>query len=228
MASLDVDRFVERLGKIHSHFSKHRSTAAWNNASCLSLCRGPLDDSNNTYLKSVLLHQYLFGYELPDLILLLTKEGDLHVMASQKKIDFIAAASDKMDGRLHLHPRQKADDNAANWEAMQQVIASGGSVTTTGGDGDGDGDGNNNTTSSSIVIGCLVKEQSKNSDDIKSLVGQWETTHLTTATDNDDSNSNSNIQLVDCAPGLSYVMALKDAAELDLMKKSSVLSNKLM
>jgi len=68
-ATLNVTRFYDRLGKLHSHFLKHR--VAWGNASVLSLNRGPLGKDEDVFLKSITLHQYLFGYELPETILVL-------------------------------------------------------------------------------------------------------------------------------------------------------------
>ena len=55
---------------IHSLFS---STPAWSDATVLNLTHGPQgnDEVDTTYWKSTILHEYVFGYEIPDLIMLL-------------------------------------------------------------------------------------------------------------------------------------------------------------
>jgi FACT complex subunit SPT16 N-terminal lobe domain len=120
MAELDVARFYDRLGNLHSHFAKHRcvrhrryclllqwqsnsltpflptnrSGPIWGDASCLCLLRGKLNE-NEPYLKSVVLHHYLFGYELPDTILLLTHEGHCYILTAKKKCEFLETAVGK-------------------------------------------------------------------------------------------------------------------------------------
>ena len=167
-----------------------RTTAAWNNATCLSLCRGQLDESNS-YAKSVILHQYLFGYELPDLVMVLTLEGDLHVMGTKKKIEFLKPAA-KESNSVHLYMRSKGDNNADNFQKLIEVIK-------------------NSGENSKPIVGSILKESNDSG-----LVGAWEQQFL------------KGMELVDCSPGLSFVLAVKDETELDFMKKSSVLSNKLM
>ena len=170
-----------------------RTTAAWNNATCLSLCRGQLDESNS-YAKSVILHQYLFGYELPDLIMVLTLEGELHVMGTKKKIEFLQpAAAEASQQVVHLYTRTKGDNNAANFDKLIEAIET------------------NSGDSTKPIVGSIVKESND-----AGLVGMWEQKYL------------KGKEIVDCLPGLSFVLAVKDETEQDYMRKSSVLSNKLM
>lgn len=72
------------------------------------------------------------------------------------------------------------------------------------------------------TIGLLTKEYDMNIEG-GNIVGNWETKLM-----NDSKLDNSIINLVDIASGLSFVMSIKDDIELDLIKKSSVLSNKVM
>jgi nucleosome binding factor SPN SPT16 subunit len=150
-----------------------------------------------SYLKSSILHIYLFGYELNDIIMILTLKGDLHVFGAKKKIEFLQPAAEKLNRSLHLYVRNKADNNAENFRKLVQVIKQ-----------------SNGASENAVVVGSFVKE-----NNTTGIVAQWEQEILP---------SHDDIHLVDCTTGISHVMALKDEAELDLLKKSSVLSNKLM
>jgi nucleosome binding factor SPN SPT16 subunit len=67
-------------------------------------------------------------------------------------------------------------------------------------------------------VGAILKEREFNKKS-GGILGPWET-KLDEAGDS--------IELVDCSPALAILMAPKDDSEWDLMKKSSVLSNKVM
>jgi nucleosome binding factor SPN SPT16 subunit len=184
-------------------FHLSREGGIWNGANCLSIDRAATDDEN-PYKKSEIMHQYLFGYDLPDTVLLLTKEGQCAVLSAKNKIKFLESAKGKENGsitELILLLRDKSDANKANFEEMLKIAK-------------GKANGEN------VRIGLLMKEHKSNGD-LKegSVVGGWEK-KLT-----DDS---SKVDLVDITGGISIVMAAKDEFELDLMKKSSVLSNKVL
>ncbi|KAL7512855.1 hypothetical protein ACHAXN_009953 [Cyclotella atomus] len=203
MAELNVERFYERLNKIHAHFVKNREGAFWNGATALTINR-PSSDDENPYTKSEIIHHYLFGYDLPDTVLLLTKEGQCVILAAKKKVEFLESAKGQETGtitELTLLLRDKTDDNEGNFEEMLKVAR-------------GKANGEN------VKIGILLKEHKGNAD-LKqgSVVGGWEK-KLT--------EDSSKVDLVDVTAGISIVMATKDEVELDLMKKSSVLSNKVL
>eukprot|EP01082_Thalassiosira_pseudonana_P010309 g9274.t1 g9274 contig36:246525-250335(+) len=203
MAELDVGRFYERLNKIHDHFLKHREGTMWNGANCISINRGASTDDENPYLKSTILHNYLFGYELPDTVLLLTKEGRCIILATKKKCEFMEPAVEKVTGsiaELKLLVREKTDGNAANFEKMLQAAKV-------------DRNGVN------VKIGVIMKEFKKNDGKEGSIVAGWEKKL---------GEDSSKVDIVDVTAGISLVMAVKDATELDLIKKSSVLSNKVL
>ncbi|KAL7575718.1 hypothetical protein ACA910_003052 [Epithemia clementina (nom. ined.)] len=202
MAQLDVDRFFSRLEKLHSHFVKH-NPKVWMSADCLCLNRGPVDDES-TYVKSAVLHQWIFGYELPDTIILLTKGGDFYMLATKKKCDFIREASEKIPKnssikKIHLLLRNKEDSNAANYDALWKA----------GGLGSED-----------CKLGVIMKEREMNVAS-GGILGPWEA-KLTEALEAKE------VSLVDAAPGLSFAMSIKDSDELELLKRSSILANKIM
>mmetsp|Transcript_14731 Transcript_14731/g.31999 ORF Transcript_14731/g.31999 Transcript_14731/m.31999 type:complete len:1063 (-) Transcript_14731:109-3297(-) len=203
-AAVNVEKFYERLNKIHAHFVKHREST-WNGASCISIDKGAADDENR-YLKSTVIHHYLFGYELPDTVLLLTKDGQCIVLAAKRKCEFLEPAVGQAPDNgsvtsLKLLTRNKADENAENIEEMLKAAR-------------GESNGKD------VKIGVIMKEF-KSNDEAKegSNISGWESKLK---------DSSSKTEIVDVTGGISVVMAVKDKEELDLLKKSSVLSNKVL
>lgn len=203
-AVVNVEKFYERLNKIHAHFVKH-SESTWNGADCISIIKGAASDESR-YLKSTVIHHYLFGYELPDTVLVLSKDGHCSVLAAKKKCDFLEPAVGKApkEGsitKLTLLIRSKTHEGVETVEELLKVA--------TGGINDG-----------GVKIGVIMKEF-KSNDEVKEggNVSEWEKKL---------NGESSNIELVDVAGGISVVMAVKDKEELDMLKKSSVLSNKVL
>mmetsp|Transcript_43988 Transcript_43988/g.93660 ORF Transcript_43988/g.93660 Transcript_43988/m.93660 type:complete len:1062 (-) Transcript_43988:138-3323(-) len=203
-AEVNVEKFYERLNKIHAHFVKHNEST-WNGAYCISIDKGAADDDNR-YLKSTVLHHYLFGYELPDTVLLLTKDGQCIVLAAKRKCEFLEPAVGEAPKSgsvksLILLTRNKADENAENIEVMLKEAR-------------GDSNGKD------AKIGVIMKEFKSNDGGKEgSNVAGWEKKLK---------DSKSKTKIVDVTGGTSVVMAVKDKEELDLLKKSSVLSNKVL
>lgn len=176
--------------------------------------RGPLND-DEPYLKSVVLHQWLFGYELPDTIVLLRQDGEVWICAAKKKCEFVRAAADAIPKdspikKIHLLLRNKEDNNAENYEILWKEA---GIPETNGDNGDG-------ADVKKHPIGLIAKERTNNKES-GGILGPWEQKL-------EEAVEKHNVDLVDSAPGLATVMSVKDDNEQDLMKKSSVLSNKVM
>lgn len=210
-ATVNVDKFYERLNKIHAHFVKHREST-WNGAYCISINKGAADEDSR-YLKSTVLHHYLFGYELPDTVVLLTQDGHCIVLAAKKKCEFLEKAMGKTPKggsikSLKLLARNKADDNAENIGEMLE--------TARAGDARGDDSGDGKV----VKIGVIMKEfKSDDGGKEGSIISAWEKALK---------DSLSRVETADVTGGISVVMAVKDKEELDLLKKSSVLSNKVL
>ena len=180
----------------------NRSGPIWGDASCLCLLRGKLNE-NEPYLKSVVLHHYLFGYELPDTILLLTHEGHCYILTAKKKCEFLeTAVGNAPPGSpilaLTILERNKADGNAENFATLFQAVTA-------------------SENGATHKMGLLMKERAWNKES-GGMLGAWEQ-YL---------DNESSIELVDVTAGVSFAMSVKDEIELDLIKKSSVLSNKVM
>lgn len=177
----------------------------WNGAQALSIHRGKVDE-DNSYQRSTVFHQWLFGYELPDTIFLLTEDGSVWVCATKKKCEFLQPAVDQKneDFNIHLLLRNKDDGNAENYEKLLQAACKG-----------------SNGNSQVPKVGVIAKERDNNKNAVGQILAPYETKL-------DDAESEKKLELVDASHGLSLVMAVKDDIERDLMKKSSVLSNKIM
>jgi nucleosome binding factor SPN SPT16 subunit len=145
-------------------------------------------------------------------VLLLTNDGQCVILAAKKKCDFLEPAVGKApkDGSitsLKLLVRLKSDDNTENLEELLK-IAKGGLAA-------GGSNGGN------VKIGVIQKEfqSSDGANKEGSIISGWEKKLI---------DNSSNTEIVDVAGGISIVMAVKDKEELDLLKKSSVLSNKVL
>jgi nucleosome binding factor SPN SPT16 subunit len=159
------------------------------------------------YQKSTILHQWIFGYEMPDTILLLRRDGQVWVLATKKKCDFLQAAADAIPenspiNAVHFLLRNKEDGNAQNYDTLwnEAMVA--------------------RVNGEKRKIGVLLKEREANAAS-GGILGPWEA-KLTKEAESED------VELVDVSPGIAFAMSTKDETELDLMKKSSVLSNKVM
>ena len=154
----------------------------------------------------MVLQQWLFGYELPDTILLLKQDGNLYFCSTKKKCEFLQPAVGK-DPKftIHLLLRNKEDNNEANYENLLKQASS-----SSGGEEE-----------NPAKVGVILKERTTNKTAGNGILPPFENKL-------DAAAESSNVELVDVTHGLALLMAVKDDAERDLMKKSSVLSNKVM
>ena len=128
---------------------------------------------------------------------------------TKRKCEFIRPAVGKdKDFTIHLLLRSKEDGNAENYATLLKQA--------TGGAGGDD------SSSTPAKVGVLMKERSMNKESgDKSIVQAYEGKL-------EENVEAKCIELVDATHGLALVMAVKDESERDLIKKSSVLSNKVM
>lgn len=154
-----------------------------------------------------MLHQWLFGYELPDTVLLLANNGQIYFLGTPKKVEFVESGVAQLEKykskkskivKVHLLRRNKEDGNAKNYATLAEAA---------GLDG-----GKENA---SVTAGVLAKELGAST---KGILGPWEA----------QLKGKSHVELVDVETACNFLFATKDEVEVDLLKKSSVFSNKVM
>jgi nucleosome binding factor SPN SPT16 subunit len=195
----------------------------WHSADGLLIHRGPLvDDTDSLSKKSAAVYQWLFGYDIPETVLLLRKDGQFWFWGTQRKCGFLQPAAEAMEelaatgvttknGKskpspvkaLHFLVRPKDGHDDDNIATLEKEAGLGGPAT----------------------VAVLSKERAANLA-TDGLVGTWEKRLDALVAANGDSDQVPS--LVDASTGLAFVMSVKDETELDLMKKSSVLANKVM
>jgi nucleosome binding factor SPN SPT16 subunit len=156
------------------------------------------------YNRSVVLHHWLFGYELPDTILLIKEDGSTWFCGTKKKCEFLQPAVGKNGKfKIHLLVRNKEDNNAENYATLLKHASNG--------------------SENAHKVGVIMKERKANQEagNPNWIVPPFEAKL-------DEAAEANTIELVDATHGISLAMAAKDETERDLMKKSSVLSNKVM
>eukprot|EP00752_Nemacystus_decipiens_P016325 g14600.t1 len=99
----------------------------WNGASALCLMSGAQNE-DDSYKKSIAVQMHLMAWELPDTIMLLTKNGTLYVLATPKKCAFLEEASQEAKNntdqgiKMVLLPRNKSDANAENHKKLVEAV----------------------------------------------------------------------------------------------------------
>ena len=140
--TFDVPAFYARCSKLISHFSTRRSKM-YSDADCVCIAKDKLDN-DNPYLKSSISHLWLFGYELPDTIAIITGDeggkaggGRIIILTTAKKVGFLQSL---VDGRpsgekvpeVVLMAKNKLDKNKENFGKIAETVGlkSGSKVAT--------------------------------------------------------------------------------------------------
>ncbi|GFR48098.1 hypothetical protein Agub_g9783 [Astrephomene gubernaculifera] len=113
--SIDVQQFCRRLKRLYDCWTSQQD-GVWSGANVLAVAVGaPSEDLR--YLKSSSLHLWLFGYELPETVMLFTRARVL-VLTSQKKASLLqpaveaCARGEAGSARVEMLVKPKADDGA--------------------------------------------------------------------------------------------------------------------
>ncbi|XP_031569470.1 FACT complex subunit SPT16-like [Actinia tenebrosa] len=126
--SLDKEAFFRRIKKVYSSWKnenvKQENGSNFPNIGSIIIAVG--QDEDVIYSKSTAIQQWLFGYELADTITVLCPSS-MHFLASKKKIDFLKPlkeAQKKHEGTpaIHLHMRDKTDNDKANFATLVEAI----------------------------------------------------------------------------------------------------------
>ncbi|CAM9230410.1 unnamed protein product [Ectocarpus sp. 4 AP-2014] len=193
--SLNSERFLARLKRLHTQWSKAASLPMWGGASALCIMSGAQNE-DDTYKKSIALQLHLMAWELPDTVMILAKDGTLYVLGTPKKCAFLEKASEEAkDGiKVVLLPRNKADANAENHKKLVQAVKRGAS---------GGGP---------VIMGSLLKE---------SFEGPMCSGWIAAA-------QAAGIESVEVSSALGLLLSVKDATEVEMVKRAAILTNKVL
>jgi len=139
--------------------------------------------------------------------MLLRKDGHVWFLGTKRKCDFIRPATENVPEKnpikeIHILLRNKEDGNAANYATLwDEALAA-------------------RVNGEKRAMGVILKECEANAA-TGGILAPWEA-KLT------EQAAAGEIEIKDVAHGLAFAMSVKDDNELDLIKKSSVLSNKVM
>jgi len=121
MAEVKIDgqTFWDRLNKLHKSWSANRGPDdVWKGADALVVDRGA-DNEDELYSKSAALQTWLLGYEFPETVMVVCAKAVV-VLTSKKKVQYLEPLKTAENAVLPLEllTRDKADGNAANFEAL--------------------------------------------------------------------------------------------------------------
>lgn len=116
---IDPNKFQTRLKKLHSLWLS-KKTELWGGCDAVCILYGSSNE-DLLYSKNISMHLYLFGYELTESIILITK-GDFYVMTNPKKCAMLQAAFANNDLGLQFHALHKTKDEGVNRENFHVLI----------------------------------------------------------------------------------------------------------
>jgi len=130
--SIDVAQFHSRASKLIAQIKKHQKEATdsfgegeeWS----VSMMKGSTDEAN-PYIKGTVLHLYLFGYELPDTLTLLSSSSTVTILTTKKKIEFLSSLNSNKPKNSNINvnfvTKNKADSNAQNFKDLAEKVKGG-------------------------------------------------------------------------------------------------------
>ncbi|MEW5314858.1 MAG: hypothetical protein WDW38_006323 [Sanguina aurantia] len=200
MADVVIDSavFSKRLKKFYQNWEE-KGSSAWAGATAVYVVMGSSSEEIR-YLKSLALHMWLFGYELPDTSMMFTK-SELHVLTSKKKVSLLQPLAEeclsKCGIKLVLHPKPPKADKATPEDCTAQI---GELMAVVRSDSD------------APLLGILPKEQPEG--------------HF--AQQSGDLMRSSGLPTVDVAAGMADMFTQKDSTEILNARKAALLAGKVM
>ncbi|XP_059476610.1 FACT complex subunit spt16 [Neocloeon triangulifer] len=122
---LDKDAFSRRLKRLYDMWKEpdEKCEGGFKNMDALVVPVGNTEEI--VYCKSTSLQLWLFGYELADCVMVFA-ENEVHFLASKKKIEFLsqiaAVKSEEGMPTFKFHPRDKSDEDKANFKTLMNII----------------------------------------------------------------------------------------------------------
>jgi nucleosome binding factor SPN SPT16 subunit len=160
-------------------------------------------NEDDIYAKSLVLHKYLFGVELTDTVMLITEDKKVYFLSTKKTIEFLQQVMDAEDKGNFTFDFQILDKSGRNDDYYKKIVKVMESIATNEEDG-------------IVRVGVFSKEWECNKDAVN-VAGLQKAIR--------DSDV---LDIVDVGVGFGITLGVKDHEELDLVIKSSVLSNKVL
>jgi nucleosome binding factor SPN SPT16 subunit len=117
MEGIDAEKFYARLERIQTEWLSHKNEQ-WSGADVLSIFYGSRAEEL-LYSKFSSFHIYLFGYEFPDSVILITR-NELYFMATAKKCNLLEPLIGK-SSKFQIHLLQRTKDEGQNRELMHTL-----------------------------------------------------------------------------------------------------------
>lgn len=126
---INAERFYLRLRRLIKHWVSEKMTM-WGGSDALCIYRGSRGDDDDTtnYTKSAAIQLYLLGYEIPDSIIVITKNA-FWFMATEKKCKLLESSLGAGGEGISFNVLQRTKDEGLNRErynALLGVIRKGG------------------------------------------------------------------------------------------------------
>ena len=123
MADIKIraDTFFQRIERLQTHLQEHKSST-WGGADSITATLGTADN-DSVYSKTASLHLYLFGYEFPDSIIVITK-GHFYFFATAKKCSYLQKdlLPSQAGQATQLHFLEKTKDEGQNREHFHDLL----------------------------------------------------------------------------------------------------------
>lgn len=119
-AEINVERFYNRLERLQTDWISHKNSV-WGGSDAICIPLGAnTDDDSLSYSKSSSMHIFLFGYEFPDSIVIITR-NNFYFMATTKKCDYFNPLVGK-NSAFKINLLQKTKDEGMNREHFNTLL----------------------------------------------------------------------------------------------------------
>ena len=116
--TINADQFFERLERLTTHITTHKGTT-WGGVDAISIPLGSSEEETQ-YSKAASVHLYLFGYELPDSVIVLAR-NQFYFMATAKKCKIIRDSL-QSNATMNINVLEKTKDEGQNREHLNALI----------------------------------------------------------------------------------------------------------
>ncbi len=117
--TINSERFFQRLERLQTEWMSHKSNV-WGGSDALCIPLGAAGEDIN-YSKSSSFHIYLFGYEFPDSIIMITR-NNFYFMATAKKCSYLEAELVGKNSTVNVHILKRGKDEGMNREYFNTLI----------------------------------------------------------------------------------------------------------